>query len=194
MNWNAVRRFFSWENNLDISSKFCPICKNKNDRDAIICVHCGASLDSFVTDSATTRNTELPTIVTEKAGAFKIDEGKIRPGEIAIFVEGSSKPIFSSSEKEFVIGRKVGETSEVLLDLAVLGGYHLGLSRRHVAIRRTDHEYEIVDLASSNGTWLNNERLVPNKPYRLASGSQLRLARMKLYVLYRPVLEPKQKT
>jgi pSer/pThr/pTyr-binding forkhead associated (FHA) protein len=179
---------------LDISLKFCPICKNKNDRDAIICVHCGAPLESYGSDSPTTRNTELPTIVGEKIGAFRLDDAKIPTGQIAVYVEGSSKPIFSTADKEFVIGRKVSEISDVSLDLAALGGYHLGLSRRHAAIRRTDHEYEVIDLASSNGTWLNNERLTPNKPYRLTSGSQLRLARMNLLIVYRPEVEAKHKT
>jgi len=179
---------------LDISSKFCPICKHKNDLDAIICVHCGATLDSYGSESATTRNTDLLTIAGEKVGAFRADEARVPAGQIAVFVEGSSKPIFSTPAKEFVIGRKVGETSGLLLDLSVVGGYHLGLSRRHAAIRRTDHEYEIIDLASSNGTWLNNEKLTPNQAYRLPTGSLLRLGRMKLMIIYRPVVTANQKT
>jgi len=60
-------------------------------------------------------------------------------------------------------------------------------------IRRTEHGYEVIDLSSRNGTWLNDDQLVPDKPYPLASGSQLRLAKMRLFVLYRPVLAAKQK-
>lgn len=171
---------------MDISSKFCPICKNKNDRDAIICVHCGASLETYFPESATTRTTDVQTTLTEKMGDLLIDDAMVRAGEIVIYVEGTPKPVFSCSNDEFIIGRKVSEDSEGLLDLSAMGGYHLGLSRKHVKIRRTGNGYEITDLGSSNGTWLNDERLVPNFPYPLANGSQLRLARMRLFVAYRP--------
>ena len=80
----------------------------------------------------------------------------------------------------------MGTTSEALFDLAPLGGYHLGLSRRHAVIWRNQHGYEVLDLGSVNGTWLNDERLIPHKPYPLASGSHLRVGRMRLLVVYRP--------
>lgn len=172
---------------MDIFSKFCPICKNKNDRDAIICVHCGAPLDTDFPESATTRTTDVQTTLTEKIGDLLIDDAMVPAGAIAIYMEGTHKPVFSCSDDEFVIGRKVDEASEGLLDLSTLGGYHLGLSRRHVKIRRSENGYEVIDLGSSNGTWLNDERLTPKQPYPLANGSQLRLARMRLFVAYRPV-------
>lgn len=173
--------------------KFCPVCKNKNDRDAIICVHCGAALDINFPESATTRTTEVPVTLAAKPGEWLYDEAAVPAGSIAIYVEGAAKPVFLSSEKEFILGRKVEETSQVMLDLSVLGGYHLGLSRLHAIIRRAAQGYEIMDLGSSNGTWLNDERLVPHKPYPLTNGSQLRLARMRLFVVYRPILETKSK-
>jgi pSer/pThr/pTyr-binding forkhead associated (FHA) protein len=81
-----------------------------------------------------------------------------------------------------------------MLDLSALGGYHLGLSRLHAIIRRAEHGYEIMDLGSSNGTWLNDERLIPHKPYPLTNASQIRLARMRLFVVFRPALETKSKS
>jgi hypothetical protein len=178
---------------LDIAAKFCPVCKKKNKPEAMVCVHCGAYLEALSTDSATTKATELPMNGTEKVGELFFDEAMVPVDGIAFFMDGTSKPVFSSSHKEFVIGRKVGKTSDDLLDLSNLGAYQLGLSRQHATIRKTDFGYEVIDLASSNGTWLNDERLAPHKPYRLASGSQLRLARMRFFVLYRPITVSKQK-
>jgi pSer/pThr/pTyr-binding forkhead associated (FHA) protein len=57
-----------------------------------------------------------------------------------------------------------------------------------------DAGYEIVDLNSTNGTWVNGERLTPNQTYALSSGSQLRLGRMRFFVLYRSTVKTKQKT
>jgi pSer/pThr/pTyr-binding forkhead associated (FHA) protein len=183
------------ESILDISAKFCPVCKNKNDREAIICVHCGASLETYATDSAATRTTDGQTTITEKIGELFLEEAMIPAKGIAFYVESTPKPIFSSSDEEFVIGRKVDgkETSGVFLDLSGFGGYHLGLSRRHAMIRRTKLGYDVIDLSSSNGTWLNDERLIPNVPYPLISGSELRLARMRLFLLYRSIPQTKKK-
>ena len=178
---------------MDISAKFCPVCKKKNEYEAAICVHCGASLETFSKDSATTKGTDLQINGTDNVGEWVFDEGLIPVDGIAFYVEGTSRPVFSSSSREFVIGRRVGETSGELFDLSKLGGYQLGISRRHVMIRKTTPGYEVIDLSSSNGTWLNEERLISNQPYPLPRGSQLRLSRIRLFVLYRPVAETKQK-
>ena len=149
-------------------------------------MHCGAALDTYFVDSGATRTTDIQTQISENLEDLRIEGVAIPAGEIAFFVEGTSKPVFSCTDNEFILGRQKSESSEALLDLSALGGYHLGVSRRHVLIRRAERGYDVIDLSSSNGTWLNDERLIPNLPYPLASGSQLRLARMRLFVLYRP--------
>ena len=181
---------------MDIFEKFCPVCKQKNELEAIVCTRCGTSLETYpVDETAITRTTEVQTRVVERMGELLINEALIPIGGIAMYLAGTSDPVFLSSEKEFVIGRKVEEegTTEAFLDLAKLGGYQMGLSKRHAMIRRSENGYEVIDLASRNGTWLNGVQLLPDQPYPLASGSQLRLARMRLLILYRPVLEAKQK-
>jgi hypothetical protein len=105
---------------------------------------------------------------------------------IAFYVDGHSMPAYIDPSGEFVLGRTVGTTSEQLLDLAPFGGYSLGLSRRHAIVRRTGDGFEVVDLGSVNGTWLNEEKLIPQKAYPLRNGSHLRLGRMRILVLYRP--------
>jgi pSer/pThr/pTyr-binding forkhead associated (FHA) protein len=60
-----------------------------------------------------------------------------------------------------------------------------------VIIRQARNGYEVLDLGSVNGTWLNDERLAPHRSYPLASGSHLRLGRMQLLVLYQSAVETK---
>lgn len=175
---------------MNISEKFCPVCKNENALEASVCAYCGATLEESSLDStAKTKTVDMPALVPEKVRYFSINEATIPASGIAIYVEESFNPAYVDSNTEFVLGRKVGGTSEGMLDLAPLGGYHLGVSRRHAIIRRTAHGYEVLDLGSVNGTWLNDERLVPHKSYPLASGSHLRLSRLRLFVLYRPFTE-----
>ena len=96
-------------------------------------------------------------------------------------------------DKELIIGRKTEAALEIFLDLAGIDAFNLGISRRHAMLRRKESGYEIIDLASTNGTWLNNERLVPNKPYLLTSGSQVSVGRMRFFVLYSLGLENTKK-
>src|SRR5687768_313133 len=108
-------------NHLDISTKFCPICKNKNDSQAIVCVHCGAALDTYFVDPGATRTTDMPTQGPETIADLRINEIAIPPGEIAFFAQGTSKPVFSCADNEFILGRQKSEASEAFLDLSALG-------------------------------------------------------------------------
>ena len=175
---------------MHISENPCPVCHHKNELEAVFCGNCGAVLpDPFMDPGAKTKTSDMPAVRPEMLKDWSLDESTVPHTGIAVYVEGELNPAHIDSTGEFVIGRKVGSTSEGLLDLSPLGGYHLGLSRRHAVIRRTARGYELLDLGSVNGTWLNEERLVPHKPYPLSSGSHLRLGRMRLFVLYRPVVE-----
>jgi len=168
--------------------KFCPVCKNKNERSAGICRHCGASLQDYPTSAvATTRNTNNLGTIPVSIGELPT-EALIPAEGIAIYVEGTANPVFLSSDKEFIIGRKPEpESTEPILDLTKMDGFNMGISRRHATIRQVGSGYELVDLSSTNGTWLNDERLVPNKPYSLTIKSRLRLGRLRFLVLYRSV-------
>jgi hypothetical protein len=180
---------------LEISEKFCPVCKNKNKRKAVVCQYCGALLDETRTDqAATTRNTSGLTKVPAKIPESLIDYALIPKDGIAIYAAGASKPVYIRIDKELVIGRKEAETSETFLDLSGLGldGFNMGLSRRHALIRRIPSGYEIIDLSSTNGTWQNDRRLVPNKPYQMPSGAQLRFSLLQVLVVYHSDFNPKK--
>lgn len=179
---------------MNVAQKICPICKNKNELEAIVCGHCGAALEDLIMDpGTTTKTTDMQSLVPEGIGDWPIDEAAVPDRGIAVYVKGTFSPAYVDSKDHFVVGRRIRTTSEGLLDLSPMGGYNLGLSRRHALIQRTEHGYEILDLGSVNGTWLNEERLHPHKAYPLASGSHLRLGRMRLFVLYRPFAETEKK-
>lgn len=172
---------------METNEKFCPVCKNKNERNAVFCKHCGALLGYHPWDSsATTVNTDALEKGAKIAESL-IDEVLIPEDNVAIYAAGASRPIYVHIAKELVFGRKNEQVLEAsLLDLSELGGYQMGISRRHAVISRVENDYELTDLGSTNGSWLNDERLVPFKPYPLVNGSQLRFGRMRILFLYRP--------
>jgi hypothetical protein len=177
------------------TDNICPICKETNEPEAVFCRHCGAVLeDPFADPKAGTKTTNMPTVVPENIGDWSINKSAVPEQGIAVYIDGEFNPTYQDSKTEFVIGRKAETSSlasEAFLDLAPRGGYARGISRRHAVIKRTEHGYEILDLGSVNGTWLNDERLTPQKYYPLASGSHLRLGSMRLFVLYNPLTETK---
>ena len=167
-----------------ISAQFCPACKFKNDLTATVCVYCGASLENIRKGENTTRrvNEETKIISVQQEGG--IGKGPISPSGIAIYAEDGLLAGIRE-EKEFFLGRKVEETEDVLFDLIPFGAFQQGVSRRHAIIRQAKHGYyEVVDLNSTNGTYIDGKRLVSNRPYLLPSASRLSLGRMRLFVLY----------
>ena len=168
--------------------KICPVCKFENEKNAVVCKHCGASLGSSQYANETPKEPNETVFIGEKTEEFHIDEPIVPSDGIAIYYAGGSEPIAIRTENEFIIGRQLEEASESVLDLSELDGFQMGMSRRHAKIRRTRTGYEVVDLSSTNGTWMNDKRLVPNRAYPLESGSMLRLSRIRLLVffLFRP--------
>ena len=181
---------------MNVTENICPVCKESNEIEAVVCRYCGAELeDPFMDPGARTKTTNMPAVVPENIGDWSINKAAVPETGIAVYIEGEFNPTYRDSKEELVIGRKAETSSlvsEAFLDLAPLGGYARGISRRHAVIQQTEHGYEILDLGSVNGTWLNEERLAPHKNYPLASGSHLRLGSMRLFVLYHPLMETKQ--
>lgn len=172
------------------TGKFCRVCNNENEDTALVCRHCGARLDEISTGYiAIPEYSEGHVSVPAPQMESFIDVELIPEDGIGVQVAGETKALYVSISGEIVIGRTSdgAPAPEAFLDLASLNAGTMGVSRRHVTIRRTTSGYEVIDLSSRNGSWLNAERLVPNKPYPLANGSQLRIGNMRLLIAYRPM-------
>ena len=166
--------------------KICPECKYENEQNAAVCRHCGTSLISNKYADETPKEPDITVFFSEKSEETHIDEPVIPGDGIAIYYMGTNQPIAIRTDEEFVIGRQPGETSESMIDLSDMDGFSFGMSRRHAKIRRTQTGYEVIDLSSTNGTWMNDKRLVPNKAYPLVSGAMLRLGRIRLLFFFSP--------
>jgi hypothetical protein len=170
-----------------MAEKFCPVCKYKNETGATVCAYCGSPLeDGGDENPTTTKNVEMETNILPHA----IQELMRKPFEmpergVAIYTTASEAPITISDNTQFILGRKMtGEIDDSFVDLKPYGAYENGVSRRHAMIQRTSTGYEIMDLGSTNGTWLEKQRLIPNKAYPLNNISRIFLGRMQLIVIF----------
>ena len=73
------------------------------------------------------------------------------------------------TKDEFIIGKKVSQ-----VDGAVT--FNRMISRVHCKISRKSDGYKVTDLNSANGTFINQERLIPEQAYPVKNGDVLRMA------------------
>lgn len=110
-------------------------------------------------------------------------EVEIQP--LIFIIPNSGRRIRLELREEIVIGRS-DPTSSTLpaLDLARDNGAQLGVSRIHAIIQKVDRGVTIMDLGSTNGTYLNNYRLPPDLPYALRSGDEVRFSHLLVHVFF----------
>jgi len=86
---------------------------------------------------------------------------------------------------EYVIGWNDGTGGPLPdIDLHAVGGSAQGVSRRHAILRFIDRQWTLLDLGSTNGTYLNDARVAPNIPVVLSDRSRLRLGNIQVFFRY----------
>lgn len=84
----------------------------------------------------------------------------------------------------YIIGR-TDKNSRFIpdIDLAPYDGLNHGVSRRHIALVSYRGGIHIVDLASVNGTFINERRIYPETPSPLQPGDVIRLGTINLSLI-----------
>lgn len=180
-------------NNSEIS---CPACKMSNEAGAIRCAYCHTPLKNNEQKTVTIKKVHestgtLPEFFDDYLSAPAYDGERFMDFEIpskgiALIELESSKLIVTKKEATFILGRASTEVkiSKPLVDLTDFGAIDNGISRVHALIKKTPRGYQITDLESTNGTWHENQRLIPRKPHPLESGDRIRLGRLNILVFY----------
>ena len=85
---------------------------------------------------------------------------------------------------EFTLGRSAeGQPIVPDVDLSSYNAYANGVSRLHAAIKLVNNRTVVVDLGSSNGTFLNGVRLSPYIETPVSHGDLIYLGKLKIQVL-----------
>jgi hypothetical protein len=84
--------------------------------------------------------------------------------------------------QSMTIGRVDMEGDGADLDLTPHGAAELGVSRRHAALIPGTESLGIMDLESTNGTWINGRYLEPGKQHPLSAGDRIELGLLTLVV------------
>ncbi len=165
----------------------CPACRHQEYEGELFCTHCGArlwsvpgeTLPTMTFDTSRLREMSKPlTLPTHP------DTKELRPGQISLTVAGSGEVVILEGKPEYVLGREVPEADAPDINLGLHGAREKGVSRKHAALRVDRRQLLLMDLGSSNGTWLNGSQLAPQEPIRLESGDEIRLGKLVVKVKF----------
>ena len=161
----------------------CPSFQHENIDGTVFCDECGmqlTGLDPLITQNISEEQLTNITEDLRRTEALPKDYGAW--ASIHLVASGQILPL--ADRTEFTLGR-VGEAQPIMpdIDLTPYQAYASGVSRLHAVIKREHEQVYVMDLDSSNGTYLNGKRLQPNSMQALSHGDMLSLGKLKIQVL-----------
>jgi hypothetical protein len=161
----------------------CPNCQHKEMSGAVYCSKCGAQLvdSTIATHKIHTAETRL---TTEKQTDHIQPPPTSLQSWISLHVIESGQILPLADRTEFTLGRSAeGQPIVPDVDLTPYNAYANGVSRLHAALKLVKNQIVIVDLGSSNGTYLNGIRLSPYVEVPVAHGDVVYLGKLRLQIL-----------
>jgi hypothetical protein len=165
----------------------CSNCKHSNMAGAVFCSECGASLgptDPLTTQSIKTSQMQeaLKQMPPERSGSGTPPPPANNWVTLHLLDTGQVLPLAERSE--FTLGR-ISEGQPIMpdIDLSPYQAYARGVSRLHAVLKREASRVFLMDLGSSNGTFVNGKRLSPHTDHAIANGDVVALGKLKIQIL-----------
>jgi hypothetical protein len=162
----------------------CPNCQHNEINGAIYCSKCGGQL------------TEARLVTHKIASTEALKDAEINSSHyqplpqvplqswISLHIIESGQILPLADRTEFTLGRSAeGQPIVPDVDLTAYNAYANGVSRLHAAIKLVNNRVVVVDLGSSNGTYLNGVRLSPYIETPVSHGDLVYLGKLKIQVL-----------
>lgn len=146
---------------------YCPRCGLQNSEDNEFCSKCGALLSLENLSDSTIRFT--PPLTEEVT--VKVEKVPRKIGTLVIKQGIGSGEEFVLDKGTISVGRNPG--SDIFLN-------DVTVSRRHAEIFRKGKIYEIKDIGSLNGTYVNKKRV---ESAELNNGDEIQIGRFKMVFL-----------
>jgi hypothetical protein len=166
----------------------CANCQHKNVTGAMFCAECGAQLDGI--------DTLITQAITDEQIAEELNKKPAHPelvstpvtSWISLHLMDSGKILPLASRNEFTLGR-LSEGQPIMpdIDLTPYQAYASGVSRLHAVVKRDANRVVVMDLGSSNGTYVNGRRINPHVEEPLSHGDIIALGKLKIQVLLRNI-------
>ncbi len=162
----------------------CPQCQHHEMDGAIFCSECSAQLVNAA---------PVDTHRIERADHEKRQHNTSPPASavplpkawISLHILDSGYILPLADRAEFTLGRVVdGQPIMPDVDLTPHNAYACGVSRLHAILKLVDNQIVVMDLDSSNGTYVNGVRIPPHVETPLVHGDVIALGKLKIQVLF----------
>jgi hypothetical protein len=161
----------------------CPTCQHTEVEGALFCSECGAQLVSL--QNLATQNFNITGQTSDFGDVPPVHQKDYSASDtISLQVLDGGQFIQLGDRSEFTVGR-VSDGQSVMpdIDLTPYNAYENGVSRLHAVIKKGATFVNLMDLGSSNGTYLNGTRLTPERDYPLQHGGIISFGKLKIQFL-----------
>jgi DNA-binding NarL/FixJ family response regulator len=143
-----------------------------------VCLKCGTIVKpSAVPETARIQSTQSAVVGNSARGTASLSNASV----ITLTLNGNKLRVLRT--ENIIIGRfYVGQPCETVVDLSSFDAHKYGVSRRHLKLSEKDGMLYLTDLDSSNGTFLNDTRVLPYTEHLVRSGDMLRLGVLEIRV------------
>ena len=165
--------------------KICESCQTLNEDSAAICQACGKGLLLLPEpeEQGPTQPVPEQPIDAGTIGQAAMEVAELKGADLALVVRGHDEPILIAGDL-IILGRYDPGSQPPTIDLTPFNATSLGVSRHHARIQRTNGVYLLEDLNSTNGTWVNQQRLPGGKHQGLRNGDVIQLGQLVLRLYF----------
>jgi hypothetical protein len=159
----------------------CPTCGQPRQLNQALCPHCGRIFLSANKLQTRPRSTAYGHMVRAwSKGQVTLD------AQHDIVLQIRNEPLVLPQADELILGWPTALDEQRVVDLSPWGAQGLGVARRHLRLVREHGLLHAIDLNSTNGTWIDGRRLIPNSQYVVRDGDHLSLATLHVRVSFQP--------
>ncbi len=160
----------------------CPNCKHQEPSGALFCGECGMQLVRLEGQKTQKINPEANDLKTAPISENSLSS--LSDTWISLHLLDSGQIIPVSDRTEFTLGR-ISEKQPIMpdIDLTPYNAFDHGVSRLHAVIRLVSGQATVMDLGSSNGSYLNGVRLIANVESPLKHGDLVAIGKLKIQII-----------
>jgi pSer/pThr/pTyr-binding forkhead associated (FHA) protein len=169
--------------------QICGFCRTQNMEGIFYCEECGTPLfgkarPNQTVDISSTQTLEDVPEVLKKSSVVGTTVLKSNT-RVVLRIREYNHDI-ALDENETIMGRAdVNATKQPDVDLTNFGAVDKGISRCHAAFQRKDTILALIDLNSTNGTFVNGNRLTPNQAHIIRDGDEVRFGKLVTHIYFK---------
>ena len=165
----------------------CPNCKHENREGLLFCTNCGYSITDAMVGQATIPTRRVENDPDESSAKSTWGSARFQQGStIILHIHDAADPVTIAPSSRVIFGRTDNNSTFIPdVDFSPYGALEKGVSRQHAALEINEDTLMLLDVGSSNGTFLNGQRLLPNQPRVLRDGDEVRLGKLITHIYFK---------